>query len=1095
MTQYAFLAPSTTITLLPGDVQTYLLPTMMPGEFHLYSNQVGLGGLSPGQLGSGGTPMPAPVLRPANEGPAQPGGIAVGSPLAPNGNGGGTSVQAVDLLMDLFHGDQLVVSGKNNLPPQLTSAEGDDTWRVRLQLPAGTVPGNYSYFVTLNPYPSNFPILTRRIPLAFFKQGFDDNWNGRNYISLEVSGVDTLAFTLSIDPEVASYYGLPLSSTSFPLGQLYGLTLPNITTSFTQLSIGSTDSGYGPLAGPLVYVEFTVGFTGGNGQQPMQGSYLGKSFSLNNFNVVFRLFLTVGPGTYSDTDSVDLTIARTVGYLSQIETDLLSKVNVNFSAPDPSFTPIQQLGSIFLTDVVNHILPGKLDSAISSWQSSLDSMALAVGPAITPWLLGAAFGVLNVRYDPANSQPVPKDGPQGDLVIDYIGQLTPATTGPVSSTLGVSADSPLTLNATLPPSGLIGELYSQTFTASGGVPPYTWTMGGTLPPGTTANGSTLSGTSSLAGTYSVVVTVKDAANTEVSATYTIAINPSGLSIITNPILPDAVITQPYAVELAVQGAPGSHLLWNVNDLPSGLTLLSQGVITGSPTGSAGSETFVLQVNDSHGLTAWQVFSINLQDPPLFTEPFYAPRGDGNTIWKPNPPTFTVPTGTVVKEPATTPGNLSKIDHIVLVMMENRSFDHMLGYLSREGGRSDIEGLKWETGSNRTQYNFYKGRYYYPNLLTDTGIITTEALSPDHSHENVKGQMADGMMHFVTDYAKSKAGNWPDQLKIVIGYYGAAQLPVYDMLAREFAVCDHWFASHVGPTWPNRFVAMTGDLNRDSYGEPEVDTPSYTDFTPSEALTLFDHLTARGVSWRYFQQRESMMRAFTKYSFDMVNVLEYSDPVNGFKATVASGALPSFTWIDPLFGDLPAGINSPQDNDDAPPSDLKYGQAFIAEIVHTLFARTNRLRDKTMLIIVYDEHGGFYDHVDPPANATPLLGQNSGKLGPRVPAFVISPFTPAALVIKDTCDHSTIAATVLRRFCSPNPPFMSARVTAALDLRDALPLAVPRGGIPETVEVVPAGATSGVATRTAIRRFKAPTTPDAYGPFLGGIALTLGSKPR
>jgi phospholipase C len=83
------------------------------------------------------------------------------------------------------------------------------------------------------------------------------------------------------------------------------------------------------------------------------------------------------------------------------------------------------------------------------------------------------------------------------------------------------------------------------------------------------------------------------------------------------------------------------------------------------------------------------------------------------------------------------------------------------------------------------------------------------------------------------------------------------------------------------------------------------------------------------------------------------------------------------WIDPLFGDLPAGISSPQDNDDAPPSDLRFGQQFIQEVYGTLFSRESNPNgwDKTMLIVVYDEHGGFYDHVDPPANATPLLAQN------------------------------------------------------------------------------------------------------------------------
>src|SRR6202043_616385 len=161
---------------------------------------------------------------------------------------------------------------------------------------------------------------------------------------------------------------------------------------------------------------------------------------------------------------------------------------------------------------------------------------------------------------------------------------------------------------------------------------------------------------------------------------------------------------------------------------------------------------VVNVTDQHGVAAWHPVSLTIQDAPLFTDPLYAPRGDGDTIWKPPPsgaPTLVLP------GPATTPGDLSKVDHIVVVMMENRSFDHMLGYLSKEGGRSDVEGLKWENDSNRTQFNYYEGRFYYPERLWNTQAFWSEAISPDHSHENVKAQMTDGMRHFVSNYAKKK----------------------------------------------------------------------------------------------------------------------------------------------------------------------------------------------------------------------------------------------------------------------------------------------------------------------------------------------------
>ena len=126
-------------------------------------------------------------------------------PVNPGGGGGGGGAAVVDLKMDLYHGDQLVASGTNTLPLQLTQSDGDPSWKVQLQLAQGAPAGTYSYNVFLDPFPSMYPLLTRRIPLAFLQEGFDNNWNGRNYISLEFEGGDLM---INFDPELASYYGL-----------------------------------------------------------------------------------------------------------------------------------------------------------------------------------------------------------------------------------------------------------------------------------------------------------------------------------------------------------------------------------------------------------------------------------------------------------------------------------------------------------------------------------------------------------------------------------------------------------------------------------------------------------------------------------------------------------------------------------------------------------------------------------------------------------------------------------------------------------------------------------------------------------------------
>jgi phospholipase C len=712
-------------------------------------------------------------------------------------------------------------------------------------------------------------------------------------------------------------------------------------------------------------------------------------------------------------------------------------------------------------DVLSWIAGGKVHSYIygtvlPGLQSFLDSHAGVVGSAMTPWLLGAAYTVWDVKYSPTNSQPLPATAPdkpwvpQGDIVVTYIGLADTGGTGLSVGGLNIGT----------------------------GV--------GTGASAVSAAGTTLAHAAAAAPTPAVTPAPAPA---------------TGFSITTTSPLPRTAIGDAYAEVFAATGGTGA-VKWSATGLPAGLTMSASGILSGTPTGDGSVATIAVQAVDADNTVASGSFSLTVLDPLLFGEQSYTPRGAGTAFYSPPPKGSGLPPFDHLPPltPAVTPGNLSKVDHIVVLMMENRSFDHMLGYLSREGGRSEIEGLKWENDSNRTQYNFYNGRYYYPNRLTDTHLFNPESLGPDHSHESVKAQMADNMGLFVADYARNKIQyDDPAQLSQVMGYYTGEQLPTYDMLAREYCVCDHRFCSHPGPTWPNRFVMLTGDLNRDSYGEPEVNTPLYSDFTPSEATTIFDLLTARKVTWQYFEQRVSTMRAYTKYTFDLVNVLEYSDPAQGFAASVKAG-LKSVTFVDPLFGDLPAGINSPQDNDDAPPSDLADGQRFVHEVFNTLFTpSSNPNWQKTMLVICYDEHGGFYDHVQPPSNAVPLTGQNSGKLGPRVPAFIVSPWTPAGMVLKDVFDHTSIAATILNRFCAPHPPILSARVSAARDLRDALPLASPRGhfGVGGTVGGT-VGSIGGVSARLsnarlriAPRPFVASVAPDSFGSLLGAMGLMLG----
>ena len=438
-------------------------------------------------------------------------------------------------------------------------------------------------------------------------------------------------------------------------------------------------------------------------------------------------------------------------------------------------------------------------------------------------------------------------------------------------------------------------------------------------------------------------------------------------------------------------------------------------------------------------------------PPPATDPVVLDPTRPPPAPDPNPRLFDTPDELPPPPPATSPlpgggrittspGALASVNQIVVVMQENRSFDQVLGYLRKELGRVDVNGLSDDP--NSLQLNRYDNgggeRIYRPQRAPETRWLSYDTPGPCHDFDCVKDQMLDGMAHFVSNFDKRLTGGAlgasPALLQRVMDYFGADQLPAFAALARDFAICDAWHCAHAGPTWPNRFVTMTGDLNRSREGGVELNQPDFDHLAPLTAPTLFDHLTERGVSWRLYEHGYSFLRLYGRYTFDLQNIRSFVDPTAGFVADAAAGRLPQVTFIEPDYIDLPPG------NDDHPPGDMADGQRFIATIVSALLDSPQWA--STMLIITYDEHGGFYDHVAPP-EGPPLLG-DLRRYGPRVPAFVVSPFVGAGAVSHTLYDHTTIPATILRRFCSPHPPKLGPRADAANDLRDLmLPTARPR----------------------------------------------------
>ena len=370
------------------------------------------------------------------------------------------------------------------------------------------------------------------------------------------------------------------------------------------------------------------------------------------------------------------------------------------------------------------------------------------------------------------------------------------------------------------------------------------------------------------------------------------------------------------------------------------------------------------------------------------------------------------------------GNLAKVDRIVVLMLKNRSFDHMLGYLSLDPvgggrGRSDICGLR------DGMANEHAGRSYPIHHLTRTAFDPPE--DPDHSGAATTLQIADGKMSgfvdsFAATLAKRDATGYDPGL--VMGYYTAAELPVYDHLAAEFCVCDRWHSSVPGATWPNRLYALAGRADGSRDDKPSGQAPLY------DLPSFVRHLDAHDVSWRWYSFDPGTLRCVDKlYWLTHWDRFAYVDKTKiswktrleelplidewsaSFLEDAANGRLPQVSWIDPNFKDF--NLYGGDSNDDHPPSDVQDGQQLVMAVYHAL--ATSPVRDSTMLVITYDEHGGFYDHVSPPPaeDDDPNL---FGLYGIRVPAIVVSPWVPQGSVSHTLYDHTSIIKTILLRFC-------------------------------------------------------------------------------
>ena len=357
-------------------------------------------------------------------------------------------------------------------------------------------------------------------------------------------------------------------------------------------------------------------------------------------------------------------------------------------------------------------------------------------------------------------------------------------------------------------------------------------------------------------------------------------------------------------------------------------------------------------------------------------------------------------------------------HIVVLMLENRSFDHMLGYLGTPNGLTGAESNPVDPTSPASP------EVPVSNAAAWTGDLD---IDPSHTFEGVNVQLfgsdpapaqppARTNHGFVLDYAR-QPGNTAAGARGIMKCFAPDRVPVLSTLAREFAVCDRWFSSVPSQTWPNRFFAHCGW----SGGFLDNKVRVY------DMRTIYDNLSDAGIDWAiYFHDipHSLALTSVRNRAGDHVKLFNQA-----FESDCRGGTLPSYSFIEPRYFNF-LGL---QANDEHPPHDIRLGEELIAKVYESL--RASQVWKSTLLVVTSDEHGGVFDHVLPPVCPAPNFTVSSNppfdfkRLGPRVPTVVVSPYIPKGTVDSTTdYDHTSILASAKVLFDLPT--FLTERDASA-----------------------------------------------------------------
>ena len=393
-----------------------------------------------------------------------------------------------------------------------------------------------------------------------------------------------------------------------------------------------------------------------------------------------------------------------------------------------------------------------------------------------------------------------------------------------------------------------------------------------------------------------------------------------------------------------------------------------------------------------------------------------------------------------------------IKHLVVLMLENRSFDHMLGFLQSSSYAIDgLNGTETNPDSAGQPIQVSNDARYVGDLKDDPGhdFISVNEQIFGNSQGTGNGPYMQG---FVRSY-QSQTANVANSHR-VMKCFRPGRLPALTTLAQQFAVCDRWFSSVPGPTLPNRAFAYGAT----SQGRVNM-SPNYRTLK-----TIFERLNQHGVSSKIYYTDWTF--ALGVQHIGIENPSKYLRFYDDFKNDCNKNKLPAYSFIEPRYYDLSRSGISVLASDQHPDHNVFNGERLIKE-VYDAVKKNKQTWESTILVITYDEHGGLFDHVRPPSAVPPGDAESAtppfkfDRLGVRVPAVIVSPYIPKGTILHDVFDHTSIIATARKLFLQGKPnTWLTERDKNANTFEGCLTLTNPRSDKPSIPE--PSGSAASAA---------------------------------